>query len=198
MYFEKPRILQDNIGKRYIGSSENLERRFREYFNTKYLMRNESMTICRAFIKHGYQNFSLEIIEYCKIEDLLIKEKYYIYFFGSEYNTVKDPTLPPMSGRTHSNETRQKMSDSKKGEKNPCFGRTGEDHPMFAQAKAEGSGSPKQKISVFDNKNNQTTDYDSISAAAIALDIKQSTISSYFARNQKKLYKGRYVFKKVN
>ena len=35
------------------------------------------MNICRALLKHGYSNFSLEIIEYCEVSDLLIKEKHY-------------------------------------------------------------------------------------------------------------------------
>ena len=37
-----------------------------------------------------------------------------------------------------------------------------------------------------------------ISAAAAALGIKQSTISSYMRRNQKSAYKGRFVFLKEN
>jgi len=41
-------------GKRYIGSSENLNRRFREYFNINYLLTNNSMYICNSLIKHGY------------------------------------------------------------------------------------------------------------------------------------------------
>jgi predicted GIY-YIG superfamily endonuclease len=52
-------------GKRYIGSSENLNRRLSEYFNINYLIRDNSMQICRVLKKHGYSNFSLTIIEYC-------------------------------------------------------------------------------------------------------------------------------------
>ena len=40
--------------------------------------------------------------------------KYYIDLLGSEYNIVKDHTLPPMSGRTHSDATKIIMSDAKK------------------------------------------------------------------------------------
>jgi hypothetical protein len=65
------------------------------------------------------------------------------------------------------------------------------------QSRPEGSGKPSQAIEVIDNKNNQTTTYDSISAAAIALDIKHSRISTYFSQNQKKPYKGQYTFKKL-
>ena len=47
--------------KRYIGSSANLKRRFSEYFNENYLLRNQSMAICCAMLKHGHENFSLKI-----------------------------------------------------------------------------------------------------------------------------------------
>jgi hypothetical protein len=52
-------------------------------------------------------------------------------------------------------------------------------------------------IEVTDIKNNTTTCYDSISAAARALNINQATIVKYFANNQKKPYKGQYTFLKV-
>jgi len=51
---------------------------------------------------------------------------------------------------------------------------------------------------VFDNKNNITTSYDSMIAAAIALNLPSyRAISDYFRKNQKKPYKGQYTFKKL-
>ena len=42
---------------------------------------------------------------------LKTRQKYYIDL-GSEYNIIKDQTLPPMSGRKHSDETKTIMSPS--------------------------------------------------------------------------------------
>ena len=60
--------------KKYIGSAENLRRRFLQYFNTNHLIKCNSMAICCALIKHEYSNFSLTILEYCEREKLLIRE----------------------------------------------------------------------------------------------------------------------------
>lgn len=46
-------------GKRYVGSSVDLRRRFLEYFNTERLLRGSSMIINRALLKYGYSAFSL-------------------------------------------------------------------------------------------------------------------------------------------
>jgi group I intron endonuclease len=85
-----------------------------------------------------------------------------------------------MFGQKHSDEVCKKISEQKLGKPRP-----------------EGSGRPSQKIKVIDTKNNLTTIYDSISAAALALNIGKSTISNYLARNAKKLYKNQYVFQKL-
>jgi len=53
------------------------------------------------------------------------------------------------------------------------------------------------KIEVFDLQENTTTYYNSMDEAGRALNIRHSIISLYFARNQQKPYKGRYVFKKI-
>jgi len=68
--------------------------------------------ICSAIIKYGLNNFSLEILEYCEPDKLLIREKYYIDL-GSEYNIIKDPTLPTMSGRQHPDKSKQIMSPTR-------------------------------------------------------------------------------------
>jgi len=104
--------------------------------------------------------------------------------------TLSDETRTKISdalkGTTLSDKTKTKISDAMKGEKNP----------MYNKSRPEGAGSPSQQIEVTDIKNNTITCYNSISEAAIALNIKQSRISEYFSRNQKKPYKGQYTFKK--
>ena len=194
---EKDQILSDNQnksgvymwknsinGKRYIGSSENLNRRFSEYFNQNYLLRNKSMAICCALLKHGHSNFSLIILEYCLVADLLIREKHYQKTLKPEYNIAKEPGAP-MSGRTHSDDTKKIISDASKGEKNSMFGKNHSDDTKTkisdamigntnrkGQPKVEGSGRPSQQIEVTDIKKNITTYYDSIHEAARALAIK--------------------------
>jgi hypothetical protein len=69
---------------------------------------------------------------------------------------------------------------------------------MYGKPRAAGAGRSFKKIDVIDVKNNRTTRYDSISAAALALDIKQSRISTYFYQNQKNLIKVNIYLKKYN
>ncbi|KAG0122326.1 hypothetical protein HOY82DRAFT_527450 [Tuber indicum] len=201
MYIEKYHILKENRGKsgiymftnkinkkRYIGSSQNLTKRFYEYFNTNYLLKCNYMAICCALLKHDYFNFSLTILEYCSPDKCLIREKYYWGILNPEYNLAKDPTAP-MSGRTHSDATKKIMSDIKKGttlDEETKFkisdahkGKTLDDKTKIkisntrkGQAKPEGSGRPSHQIEVFDYKNNTTTSYDSMGEAARALDIQ--------------------------
>ena len=173
-------MFQNSInGKRYIGSAVNFRNRFQKYFNINHLLSNTCMYICRALLKHGYSNFSLTILEYCEPSKCLEREGFYLKKFKPEYNISQDPTAP-MYGRTHSDATKKKIYDTKKG-----------------QPKIQGSGSPSQAIEVFDNKNNTITNYDSINEAARALNIKHTRIVMYFTNNQKKPYKGQYTFKKI-
>jgi len=91
-------------------------------------------------------NFRLEILEYCEAKETTEREQYYMDNLKPVYNIFK--TAGSCLGLEHSPETKRKlaeankgkilseltkakMSDSKKGEYNPCFGRTGEKHPMF-------------------------------------------------------------------
>jgi hypothetical protein len=155
--------------------------KFDSYFNVNYLESHNYMPICCALLKYGYSNFSLEIIEYCKVDKLIEREKDFIKLLSPEYNIVQDPTQNPMSGRNHSDETRQKMSDAQK-----AMDRTGENHPK------------SQKIVVTDLETKEPPKtFDSISAASRALNINQSSIVYYFSNNQQKPYKGRYTFTKV-
>lgn len=47
-------------GKRYVGSTINLRRRFLEYYNSKVLLRNSDMVICSALLKYGYSSALLK------------------------------------------------------------------------------------------------------------------------------------------
>jgi len=105
-----------------------------------------------------------------------------------------------MSGRKHSEETKQIMSDAAKKIDNSGRFKPGENHPNYGQPRTEGAGKPSQQIEVTDMAsptNNTTISYDSISGAARALNLpNHKTIANYIKNNKKKPYKGRYTFKK--
>jgi group I intron endonuclease len=81
-------------GKKYIGSSTNLRRRLLEYYNINRLLIGNSMPINTALLKYGYNNFSLTILEFCNVNILLEKEKYYFELLSPEYNILKTPGNP--------------------------------------------------------------------------------------------------------
>ena len=47
------------------------------------------MIINKALLKYGHANFSLEILEYCDLAEVIKKEQYYIDLFNPEYNILQ-------------------------------------------------------------------------------------------------------------
>jgi len=179
--------------------------------------------VYKALLKYGYSNFRLEILEYCPPDICLEREQYYMDLFKppwpapergragarAEYNILKtagsslgfkhsEETLKKLRNIKHSEETKAKMSDTAKKIDHSGRYKSGENHPNFGQ-KVEGSGKPSQQIEVFDFQEKTTTYYNSMGEAAKALNISShNIIRNYILRNQKKLYKGRYAFKKIH
>lgn len=53
-------------GKMYIGSSSNLSSRFLKLLNLNYISKHQNeLSLSRHMIKYVYDNFSLEILEFC-------------------------------------------------------------------------------------------------------------------------------------
>jgi group I intron endonuclease len=102
----------------------------------------------------------------------------------------------PMFGKTQSEETRAQMSASHMGRK-----RSEEDKANISASKMGNSYGKNQpnalKIQVTDLELNTKTTYNSIRAAARALNINYGVITTYFRRNQQKPFRGRYVFTKI-
>lgn len=65
-------------GKSYIGQSIHIERRWKEH-----CFKTNKSCISKAIQKYKKENFSFEILEECKIDELNQKEQYYIKKFNS-------------------------------------------------------------------------------------------------------------------
>lgn len=116
--------LRHKNGKIYVGSSVNLGRRLRLYYNFSYLTRasNRGMVKYSALLKYGYSNFELEILEYCDSEDLIKKEQYYIDLLKPNYNLLT--IAGSLLGFKHTEEAKLKISVSQQGKNNSFFGKT--------------------------------------------------------------------------
>lgn len=78
--------------EKYIGSSINLSIRFKDYYKHKKLkvatLKNTSK-IYSSILKYGYENFNVEILEFCNKEQLINREQYYLDLINPEYNILK-------------------------------------------------------------------------------------------------------------
>ena len=93
-------------GKTYIGSSNNLGVRFYTYYSLRSLAKS-NRPMERALLKYGFSNFSLEILEYCILENLLKREQYYLDNLKPEYNIVE--TAGSTLGYKHTEQSLKKM-----------------------------------------------------------------------------------------
>jgi group I intron endonuclease len=139
----------------YVGSSIDLGRRFRGYYNYTHLTHplNKGMVIYRALLKYGYSKFKLEILEYCDRENLHEREQYYLDLLNPKYNVLTK--AGSILGYKHTKEAIAKIRISQKGKNNSFFGKThseeykeilsirmskqnsGEKHPKYGKPIAE-------------------------------------------------------------
>lgn len=144
----------------YVGSSSNIRKRFYRYFSLNYIIdktERYNSRIYRAILEKGYNNFSIEILEYCDVNIILEREQYYIDLLKPKYNiALKAGSL---LGFRHSEKTKLKFKSRSN--------KTG--HPVF----------------LINKENNSVKEYSSVRAAAKYLKVSHTILLRYI--NDKKL-----------
>jgi group I intron endonuclease len=112
--------------KKYIGSSVDVRSRWHGHKKRLRKNKHDNIHLQRAWNKDGENNFRFELIE--EIENktkLCEREQYWMDITTDKYNL--DPIAYSSLGRVVSPETRQRLSDAKRGKftgvDNPFYGR---------------------------------------------------------------------------
>jgi group I intron endonuclease len=180
-------------GRSYVGSSIDLTKRLRDYFSpkrlSKTLLKKKSL-IYKAILKDGYNNFTLEILEYCNPEDLIIREQYYINTINPKYNICK--IAGSSYGRIVTVLTRQKISIALKARI-----RTAEEIARYKNREFTPEVLVKLKNSIIKAQlvnshitivtnivNGLTSEYSSIRETARSLDVSYTTLRFYIQKGK--------------
>ncbi|CAO3588781.1 unnamed protein product [Absidia cylindrospora] len=209
-------FLCNSTNKCCIGSSLDLRRRMWSYYSP-FVRKREDRLIHRAIEKYGEEDFSLIILEFCP-EDaviLLKQEQLALDLWKPQYNVRVIAGAP--GGYIHTDETKALMSELKKGDNNPFFGKShteevkellkelniGINHPNYGKKRSVEtvnkiitSSSYRAKpvyCYTWEDKSYVTT-YSSVNKMAINLNLVRGTIQ-YCIKNQTalKTSKGKYL-----
>lgn len=137
-------ITNKKTGQKYIGQSINIENRWRQHCNG----RNEKNSyIDDSIAKYGKTNFELTILEEVPQEKLSEREQYWIAKYDTFENRKHYNLTPggeslfgednPFYGKTHSMESRKKMSKFHKGKK------LSEEHKQKISKVTKGENNPR-------------------------------------------------------
>jgi group I intron endonuclease len=183
----------------------DLTKRLRQYYSAGYL-KNELLInksiIYKALVKYGYSGFQLEILEYCEPRDRIKREQYYLDLLAPVYNILK------IAGShfdfKHSEESLAKMSEAKKGLKNPFYGKNHTEETKAKMRNKKYSEETKAKMSeangiaikVICKETNLTSTFSSITNAAEWLGVTSQALLYHFKKSSSFLFKGRYLIEK--
>jgi group I intron endonuclease len=112
-------------GKSYVGSRKCLASRLSSYYSKKAMLNKLSTRksiIYSALLKHGYDNFSLDILEYCEVDVLIEREQYYLDTLKPKYNILK--AANSRLGSKHSLKTKALINLKLRGINHPFYGKT--------------------------------------------------------------------------
>ena len=147
--------------KVYIGQSIHIQNRLDGHKRELRKGRHDSRHLQFAWDKYGEENFEFLSICECKKEKLNEMEQYYILCFESYlgdfgYNTslggqsslMREETRIKIGnsvrgekngfyGKHHSEEQKAKWSEQRSGKNAPSYGRTGEKHPFYGKHHTE-------------------------------------------------------------
>lgn len=155
-------ILNLKIKGIYIGQSIDCNMRLRVHKSNlqKNKNKNENFHLFNAIKKHGYENYKFLFYKKCEEKDLTYNEQWLCDFFRSiNWNVYNQrECVDSNKGNKHSKEARQRMSNSRKGEKNSRYGVRlyGIDNPFYGHQHTEET---KKKIALslkgrFSGENN--------------------------------------------
>lgn len=151
-----------------------------KYFDIKHLNKSQRV-IDRALLKHTFDNFRFEILEYCDKDVLLAREQHYLDLFKPEYNvaTLAGNTL----GYKHTPESLEKMRGHI----------TSEEVTEKKRANVVKYATAAKMVPVIVENiiTNEITEYQSVREAALALNVHNQSLS-YALRNNsifKKTYR---------
>jgi group I intron endonuclease len=125
--------------RRYIGSAVRLSHRWRLHYTQLQSGKHHSRHLQRAWNKYGEESFVFRVIEQCSRENLISREQHYIDALCPEFNSrpnassqdgfkfsiesrrkmsaSRPKNFSPMKGKRHTEETKRKISEKKKGVK---------------------------------------------------------------------------------
>ena len=108
-------IVNRRDGKYYLGSSVNIDKRWREHKRLLKLNKHHSKPLQNAYNKYGISCLNYIVFLICPKEDLLFFEQLCLDAGRPKYN-IAEFANAPMAGRHHSEETLNKMRKPKSPE----------------------------------------------------------------------------------
>ena len=107
------KITNTVTGKFYIGSAVNIKRRWAIHRSRLDANKHGNRHLQNSWNKHGEDSFTFEVLECCEKERLIEREQFYIDNEKPAYNI--SPTAGNCLGVKHTDETKRKISEAKKG-----------------------------------------------------------------------------------
>ena len=124
-------------GKLYVGSSQNITRRFTKHRSLLRLNKHPNRHLQNAWNKYGHEAFNFSVLETTDSDELINREQYWVDRFRpfgrKGFNINPHVDKPAMLGKRLSVEVRQKMSASLMG------------HPTSDETRAKISAALKGK-----------------------------------------------------
>lgn len=99
--------------KFYIGSANNLYARFMNHKKDLSKNQHTNSKLQNFYNKYGEDSLQMNVLEYCRPEDLIKREQFYIDTLKPFFNIV--PKAGNSLGYRHTKENKEKMSRLKKG-----------------------------------------------------------------------------------